>query len=219
MSNLILGKEFAVTLNGVPIMCGRSVTVSESVSIVETTTKGSGKWLSYKGTSNGWEATIDALLINVGSNPFKTLRELKNDFTEVVLAFTGLDVNNIAYNFYGRAIIRLISANGTVGNVASATVELQGTGELSEFPAPYDARFSFVTGGPSVVFTLNWESILGPQYYEVEYSTKTIAPTIITGINTNATVINIAPLDFILFSYRVRSVYLSGTSEWSNYIL
>jgi len=220
-STLVRGNNFALVYDGKPFGCGRSISIEEDVETVGTSSKGTGKWAEFIPVSIGWAANGESLLIinSTNAHTFGSIRDIKNAGSTIVLAVSVTDILGNVYTVYGRAFFQNLSSNGTVNNVASFSFKLQGVGELAQYPAPYNL-FADTEGpdGANTTFTFSWELLTTPTTTYLEYSSDSIAPTVIdagTGLISDFT---IATADADGLRIRIRAFY-GGTnySNWSEY--
>jgi predicted secreted protein len=119
--------------------CARSCSLNISTSVIETSVTGSGTWATYIPQKHGWTGTLEGMM-NLDSDSSLTLYDLrlKQVAMEVIqIQFERLDDDGNSYTDTGNAIITSSSDSGSVDDVASFSIELQGTGALTPLYTEY----------------------------------------------------------------------------------
>lgn len=114
--------------------CGRSCSINVSTSFVDTSTSGSGLWATFKPQKHTWNGTIEgAISLNEsGQLALPALRALQISMTELYIRYERVDDSGNGYTDEGYAIIVNSSDTGSVDSIATFTIELQGTGVLTQ---------------------------------------------------------------------------------------
>ncbi len=120
--------------------CARSCSLTVSTSTVETSVTGSGVWASFEPQKHSWSVTLEGV-VNLDHDSNLTLYDLRVKqiaMEKLQVQYERTDEDGNVYYDNGIGIIVNSSDEGAVDNVASFTIELQGTGALvSVFePAP-----------------------------------------------------------------------------------
>ncbi len=138
MATIINGKDvsFHIYDNGSWKLyaCARSCSISVTTSTIEVSTTGSGDWVSVKPQKHAWSASIDGVvnLDESGMLNIASLRALQIAKTELLIRYERVDELGNGYTDQGYAYITSSSDSGPFDNVATFSIELQGTGELTQ---------------------------------------------------------------------------------------
>jgi predicted secreted protein len=111
--------------------CGRSCTITLSTSVIETSVTGTGTFATFIGQKHSWTASIEGVVnLDEGNQlTLSDLRALQIALTELYIRYERVDGNG--YTDEGYAIITSSSDSGEENNVATFSIELQGTGALT----------------------------------------------------------------------------------------
>jgi predicted secreted protein len=113
--------------------CGRSCTITLSTSVIETSVTGTGTFATFIGQKHSWTASIEGVVnLDEGSQlTLSDLRALQIALTELYIRYERVDADGNGYTDEGYAIITSSSDSGEENNVATFSIELQGTGALT----------------------------------------------------------------------------------------
>lgn len=132
MSN-VLGKNVVVRVyqNGWKLYgCASSCSLSVTASMVETSVTGSGKWATFAGQKLGWSGTLDGLVNFDQAITLYDLRVLQVNLTPLQIQYERVDGAGNSYTDTGVAYITDSSDTGQNDDVASFSIQLQGSGPL-----------------------------------------------------------------------------------------
>ena len=112
--------------------CGTSCAISLSTSTIETSVTGSGNWASFMPQKHSWSGTLDGV-INLDAGNYLTLYDLmvlQIAKTLLVVQFQYIAEDGDELDLNGSCYIINSSSSGEVSNVASFSIEIQGSGAL-----------------------------------------------------------------------------------------
>lgn len=118
-----------------PYACARACTLSTTTELIETTVTGAGKYKHFTPTVNSFTGNCDGI-VSLGNSGMLTLYNLRQMQLAHVLqrvrftrtAENGVDVYTDSVDFY----ITNCTDTSSFDNVASFTVEMQGTGVVDQ---------------------------------------------------------------------------------------
>ena len=127
--------------------CATSCTLNVTTSTIETSTTGSGAWATFKPQKIGWTGTLEGVvnLDQPGQLNLADLRSRQIAFTELLINFDRVDEDGNSYVDSGVAIITNSSDSGPLNDVATFSIDLQGTGALTQQFIPTPTQLSAVT--------------------------------------------------------------------------
>lgn len=161
---IINGKDVIVEIydDGVwkMFVCSRSSTINVSTETIETSTKGTGNWATFKATKDSWTMSAEGLVsINVsGKLTLPEIRVLQLAHTPVRITYQRTDIDGNIYSDQGFALIVDSQDTSSFDNVATFSMEFKGTGPLTQIFTP--------TGGGGKVKRLEYTGIGGEVYFE-----------------------------------------------------
>lgn len=220
MATLVRGENFVITVNGKQAGCSRSCNLQINTTTLNAATKNSGSWKEAIAQQIGWTASIESLLLNDGggNNTYSDLFTALTAMDIVAIGLTITDEASNTYNLYGAGIITALGGSGQVNNVASTTLEIQGTGSLATFPPPLNLYGANPSGG-----TFAWNitpPVIAPVSYEIEYGVGTTPISTLTTTNPNAGQTGVSEVTDPGFYIRCRAYYGgSDYSEWTPYFV
>jgi len=141
--------------------CARSCSLTTSISTIETSTTGSGKWASFEPQKNGWTGSIDGV-VNLDKPNMLTLPDLRQrqmSHTKLLIRYERVDESGNVYTDEGWAIITSATDTGSIDDVATFSIEVQGTGALTQIFTPTQfelsavRRYEFTASGYETGFT------------------------------------------------------------------
>ncbi len=132
--------------------CAKSCTLSVSTSMVETSTTGSGDYATYEPQKHGITGTLDGV-VDAHADNMLTLADLRQrqlSKQRLLMRFTRTDTDGNVYTDECYFFITNTTDNGPFGEMATFTVELQGTGALTQIFTPTSYLLSAVKRYPAV---------------------------------------------------------------------
>lgn len=162
---LVTGKDcsFLVYDNGAwrLLACGTEFSLTTEASVVETSTTGSGSFATFEYEKKQWSATISGVcnLEKPAQLIFASMREKQLSFTKILVTFERVDVDGNVYSDVGTALITNVSDIENVNEVATFTVNIQGSGALTQnftnTPLALSAvrRYEYTTTGVETNFS------------------------------------------------------------------
>lgn len=121
-----------------PLACGRTVTLTTNAETGETSTRGSGKWRTYRGTKLTWGISCDGLCSLDMNMSVGQLRQVQFDLTAILISFTATDDNGLIESFQGYVLVTSIDTPGSYNGLYEYSMAGQGSGELSITDLPID---------------------------------------------------------------------------------
>lgn len=131
----VLGKDVSVRIyyGGWKFYaCASSCTLTVSTSTIETSTTGSGASATFMGQKHTWSGTLDGVVNLDQDLTLYQLRQLQLAFTPINIQFERVDSAGNSYTTTGTALIVNSTDTGQMDSVATFSIELQGTGALTE---------------------------------------------------------------------------------------
>lgn len=139
-NNVILGNDLMIFADGQSIACAKSCKITLNASSIEVSSKDSGKWTERISGKLSWNASSENLFV---LTEYKDLFEKLVAREKVTLTFGYITNGNEngkpeggwtmdATNTYtGSAIISSIDANASDGDIATYSINFEGTGALT----------------------------------------------------------------------------------------
>lgn len=126
--------------------CATSCTITLTTSVIETSTTGSGVFATFKPQKHTWICTLEGAvnLDEPGSLTLADLRSKQLSFTELLISYERTDDDGNTYADSGTAIIISSTDTGDVNDIATFSIELQGTGTLTQSFTPSTLALSAV---------------------------------------------------------------------------
>lgn len=161
---LLHGKDVIVEIydDGVwkMFVCSRSGTINVTTDTIETSTKGTGNWATFKAKKDNWTMSSEGLVsLNVsGKLTLPEIRILQLAHTPVRITYQRTDLSGNVYSDQGYALITSSQDTASFDNVATFSMEFKGTGPLTQIFTP--------TGGGGKVKRLEYTGIGGEIYFE-----------------------------------------------------
>lgn len=138
--------------------CAQSCSLTVSTSTVETSTTGSGIWSTFKAQKHSWSGTIEGVVnLDTGNLRLSDLRALQIAMTEIEIRYERVDASGNGYTDAGIGIIVNSSDTGAMDDVATFSIEIQGTGELLQY---YDTLDRIITEDGDFITTESSEYII-----------------------------------------------------------
>ena len=121
-----------------PFVCGRSCTFHTNAETLETSGKGSGIYRTNVGVAVNWDATFEGLvyLQKINTIALPDARALQVSLTTILFRYQRIDEAGNTYLDEGTAIITDISDDGNQDNAAGFSMQLKGTGPLTQIFTP-----------------------------------------------------------------------------------
>lgn len=126
--------------------CARSCSINVTTSTVETSTTGSGVWAAFEPQKLSWTGSIDGI-INLEEPGLLTLADLRAKqiaFEKLLITYERVDAAGNVYSDQGYCIITSSEDSGEVNNPAPFTIQVQGTGQLTQIFTPTPLELSAV---------------------------------------------------------------------------
>lgn len=117
----ILGKDLLIKEGATAIAGATSCNISVSAEVLNTTTKGSGDWVSNMAGLKSWNIDCDALF------SIEDFSYIEKVGTEVAI-----EVNVAATIYTGKAIINDLKINSGTGEVVTYNLTMTGTGDFKK---------------------------------------------------------------------------------------
>jgi len=134
--NGVLGKNVIIYIQDGSVWrlyaCATSCSISVSTSTVETSTTGSGAWVTIAAQKHSWIATLEGV-VNFDTQAVFNLYDLRLRqiaMTPLLIRYERTDDAGNNYTDQGTAFIVSSSDTGRMDDVATFSIELQGSGEL-----------------------------------------------------------------------------------------
>lgn len=121
-SNLILGTETGGTFS--PVAYSRSCEINEDRDTIETASPHSGQWREHRAGRCGWTMTCECLLSD-NESALETAFRIGAPIPVTCRARDG------SFRYSGNAIITSLRISGRLHEMATYSISLQGTGELT----------------------------------------------------------------------------------------
>lgn len=153
--------------------CARSLTLNVQTDFIDTSVVGAGKFKSILPTINSFTGTADGV-VNLNSDSMLTLPDLRQkqlSHTKILVNFERTDILGNVYTDQAYFYISNSTDTGSFDGIATFSIELQGTGALSQLFTPTTLPLSAVrrkeitsTGGA----TFGDASLIGKDILEVD---------------------------------------------------
>lgn len=117
----ILGKDLLIKEGATAIAGATSCNISVSAEVLNTTTKGSGDWVSNMAGLKSWNVDCDCLF------SIEDFSYIEKVGTEVAI-----EVNVAATIYTGKAIINDLKINSGTGEVVTYNLTMTGTGDFKK---------------------------------------------------------------------------------------
>lgn len=140
LSKMIHGENLTLSLNGTIIAAAKSCSLKFEQSLLEVASPVSGADTMYVPTKHGWSISTDGLCATMAY--MNSL--LWNRTTKYTIAFCDSDLR---MTFTGDCYIKSIAISGSIGKIVTYSIELQGSGVLSNNMQ----KLSLVKGGYDLV--------------------------------------------------------------------
>ena len=125
---MILGKNLILAIGNTPLAASKSCRVSKSKSFIEVASPTSSAWESFIPSKKGWSMNADCLIGTMEA--YKTLDAAWKNDTALTIRFYDTEYNE---NETGTAYIENLELTASNGSLATMSVSLKGSGELSEY--------------------------------------------------------------------------------------
>lgn len=154
----VLGKNSVVFINDAGVWklyaCGTSVTLDLTTDFVETSVSGQGNFATYMPSKDSFTGTLEGItsLEEFGKLSLPDLRQRQIAHELLLMRFQRTDNDGHVYTDEGHFFISRSSDVGSFDDVSKFTIELRGTGSLTQVftpiaPVPLDGilaqRFEF----------------------------------------------------------------------------
>ena len=125
---MILGKNLILAINGSPLAAARSCNIQQSQSFIQVASPTAARWKQVVPEALEWSISADCLIGTFDA--YNTLDQAWRNGTELTIRYYDSEYN---CNKTGTAYIADIRLEGSTGSLAKMSVQLQGSGELSEY--------------------------------------------------------------------------------------
>lgn len=123
-----LGKDLILALSGEPLAAAKNCSIQQSQSFIEVASPTSGRWKQVVPSMLEWGISANTLLGTYAA--YNTLDQAWRNGSAVTIRYYDTEYN---CNKTGTAYIADIRLEGSVGSLAQMSIQLQGSGELSEY--------------------------------------------------------------------------------------
>lgn len=125
---MILGKNLILAIGNTPLAASKSCRVSKSKSFIEVASPTASAWESFIPSKKGWSMSADCLIGTMEA--YKTLDAAWKNDTALTIRFYNTEYDE---NETGTAYIENLELTASNGSLATMSVSLKGSGELSEY--------------------------------------------------------------------------------------
>lgn len=137
---MILGKNLILAIGNTPLAASKSCRVSKSKSFIEVASPTASAWESFIPSKKGWSMSADCLIGTMEA--YKTLDAAWKNDTALTIRFYNTEYDE---NETGTAYIENLELTASNGSLATMSVSLKGSGELSEYGGT-DIALTFQAG-------------------------------------------------------------------------
>ena len=123
-----LGKDLILALSGEPLAACKSCNIQQSQSFIEVASPTSGRWKQVVPSMLEWGISANTLLGTYAA--YNTLNQAWRNGTAITVRYYDTEYT---CNKTGTAYIADLRLEGSVGSLAQMSIQLQGSGELSEY--------------------------------------------------------------------------------------
>lgn len=121
-----------------PLACARTATLTTNAETGETSTKGTGKWRTYRYTKLNWTISCAGLCSLDMNMTIPKLRQYQFDFTPILINFQAVDDNGLVSSYSGYVLITAVDDTTTYNATYDYTMNGLGSGELVMTDQPID---------------------------------------------------------------------------------
>ena len=125
---MILGKNLILAIGGSPLAAAKSCNIQQSQSFIQVASPTAARWKQVVPEALEWSISADCLIGTFDA--YNTLDQAWRNGTALTIRYYDTDYN---CNKTGTAYIASIDLKGSVGSLASMSISLKGSGELSEY--------------------------------------------------------------------------------------
>ena len=125
---MILGKNLILAIGNTPLAASKSCRVSKSKSFIEVASPTASAWESFIPSKKGWSMSADCLIGTMEA--YKTLDAAWKNDTALTIRFYNTEYDE---NETGTAYIENLELTASNGSLATMSVSLKGSGELSTY--------------------------------------------------------------------------------------
>ena len=187
------------------VACGREWSLATNASVLETSTTGSGADATFEYEKRTWTASVSGVcnLDVAGQLIWADMRQKQLAFEKILVNFERLDIEGNAYVDSGMALITAVGDVENINDVATFTIDLQGTGPLTQIYTPTPLalsavrRYQATASGSETAITI--PSLINKDILEV----------VRDGIGNSAIITSGTPVD-----KEVKYVSASGQFSW-----
>lgn len=150
IDNIVTGKNALKLIKGLPVACMRSYTLITTTTLVETTTKGTGKGSTYKPKKNNTTGSMEGVVSIGESGKFRLndlrIKQIEHELIEGAsierTSEDGTQFYKDAFNYY----LTSISDTGAVGDFNTFQIEFQVNGDPTTNITDDDFDLNFTVG-------------------------------------------------------------------------
>jgi len=149
---MVHGENLTLSLNGTIVAAAKSCNLKFEQSLIEVASPVSGADTMYIPSKRGWSISTDGLCVTMEYMD-SLLWKQSNKFS---VAFFDADLKMV---FRGDCYIKSMAISGSIGKIATYSIDLQGCGALSK---DIIQKLSLVKGGYDIVWTnglISYESV------------------------------------------------------------
>lgn len=125
---MILGKNLILAIGGSPLAAAKSCNIQQSQSFIQVASPTAARWKQVVPEALEWSISADCLIGTFDA--YNTLDQAWRNGTALTIRYYDTDYN---CNKTGTAYIASIDLKGSVGSLASMSISLKGSGELSKY--------------------------------------------------------------------------------------
>ena len=125
---MILGKNLILAIGGSPLAAAKSCNIQQSQSFIQVASPTAARWKQVVPEALEWSISADCLIGTFDA--YNTLDQAWRNGTALTIRYYDTNYN---CNKTGTAYIASIDLKGSVGSLASMSISLKGSGELSEY--------------------------------------------------------------------------------------
>ncbi len=193
--NLVKGKNVAVMFfeddEWKLYACARACTLATTTDLIDVTVTGSGKYKSFEPTVNSFAGNIDGLvnLDDDGSTlSLADLRERQLAHQKLKVMYQRIAEDGTTYSEEAFFYITSVTDTSSFDNINTFTVELQGTGAITQMfcPMPQNVFIDTITNDSA---TVHWDNYGNAAGYVVVVNGNSQAggssPRVLVGLESN----------------------------------
>ena len=167
---MILGKKLILAINGSPLAAARSCNIQQSQSFIQVASPTAARWKQVVPEALEWNISADCLIGTFDA--YNTLDQAWRNGTALTIRYYDSEYN---CNKTGTAYIANLNLEGPTGSLAKMSVQLQGSGELSEYSGTAitvsrtlqqtDKYYQFTQGGNYTIGSASGARVYSGSFY------------------------------------------------------